>query len=298
MAEEKIFPSDINLIPPDMDYRYFEDYDKYKFNYKTKKFNINNAWFLAEASFLAYCHPQFVRLAFHEIGLKNFKAFSGLNVARGFVADNGKFAVVVFRGTEIKSFYLFPGVFADLSVAFTKTSPVKVHSGFQTVLDEIWDGENGMMNYLKKIIQKYPKIKIWFTGHSLGATMATIAASKVDFCSALYTYGSPRVGNKEFFHSIKIPVYRIVNNHDPITMLPPKKINFITSGEEYQHVGKLKFINKHHQLCNFFDEKITIRNTKNITFPAIFKIFKENINIDFRDHAPILYAIYLKALRT
>ena len=29
-----------NIVPPDMDYRYFEDYGSYKFKYKSKKFEI------------------------------------------------------------------------------------------------------------------------------------------------------------------------------------------------------------------------------------------------------------------
>ena len=67
-----------------------------------------------------------------------------------------------------------------------------VHFGFAQALDKVYD----------KIIDQIDRLdttglKIICTGHSLGAALATIFASRYD-AKYLYTFGSPRVGNKDF----------------------------------------------------------------------------------------------------
>lgn len=286
-----------NIVPPDMDYRYFEDYGSYKFKYKSKKFEINNAWFLAEASLLAYCHPQFVRLVFAEAGIRNFRAFIGKNIAYAFVADNGKFATVVFRGTELKGKNLFLGAMADLSFSFEPEGAGLVHSGFRNALDEIWNGENGLKDYMDALRMLRPGMRFWFTGHSLGGAMATIAASRVGYCQGLYTFGSPRVGEECFAASVTCPAYRFVNKSDPITMMPPKKLGFLGFEETYTHVGKLKYIDRNNMLLDDFDKKIEVPALRMDNFQQVLKGLKESVNVDFRDHAPVYYAEYLKQLR-
>jgi triacylglycerol lipase len=80
--------------------------------------------------------------------------------------------------------------------------------------------------------------KIVCTGHSLGAAIATIVASRLD-ADELYTFGSPRVGNKAFVDEMmndKIKHYRFVNNNDVVTTVP-----FAFMG--YRHNGDLIYIN-------------------------------------------------------
>ena len=286
-----------NIVPPDMDYRYFEDYGSYKFKYKSKKFEINNAWFLAEASLLAYCHPQFVRLVFAEAGIRNFRAFIGNNIAYAFVLDNGKFATVVFRGTELKGKNFFLGAMADLSFNFEPEGAGMVHSGFRSALDEIWEGENGLLAYLEVLRQLNPGMKFWFAGHSLGGAMATIAASRVNFCQGLYTFGSPRVGESRFKASVTCPAYRVVNKSDPITMMPPKKLGFLGFEEVYTHVGELKYISRSNMLLDDFDRKIEVPSVMKESFNQVMRVFRESVNVDIRDHAPVFYAEHLKQLR-
>ena len=58
--------------------------------------------------------------------------------------------------------------------------------------------------------------------HSLGAALATICASRLD-AHELYTFGSPRVGNRAFVKEMKndgIQHYRFVNNNDIVTGVP------------------------------------------------------------------------------
>ena len=79
---------------------------------------------------------------------------------------------------------------------------------------------------------------IWFTGHSLAA-LATLAVDrfKAGNVGGLYTFGSPRVGDKVFQVGFTPPCYRFVNNTDIIPHLPPPTVL-----ADYAHVGNLRFI--------------------------------------------------------
>ena len=108
----------------------------------------------------------------------------------------------------------------------------KVHSGFQEEVNDLW------MDILKELehnAQLKVKKDVYMTGHSLGAAMATICASRLD-PAALYTYGSPRAGTRKFIKSITCPHYRHVNNNDIVPKVP-----FAFMG--YKHQGSLRYIN-------------------------------------------------------
>jgi pimeloyl-ACP methyl ester carboxylesterase len=76
---------------------------------------------------------------------------------------------------------------------------------------------------------------VWFTGHSMGAALATLAGTRCANTRAVYTYGSPRVGDAAYGKSIEAPIYRVVNNNDLVTRMPP-----LTS---FRHVGILHYLN-------------------------------------------------------
>ena len=64
---------------------------------------------------------------------------------------------------------------------------------------------------------------LFITGHSLGGALATVAIKRLSHragISACYTFGSPRVANKNWIVGIKTPIYRLVNAA-PVPMLPP-----------------------------------------------------------------------------
>ena len=64
--------------------------------------------------------------------------------------------------------------------------------------------------------------------------MATLAAS-LRPPSGLYTFGSPRVGDAAFVQSLQdVPMFRVVNNRDLVTLLPPSRIPF-----DFCHAGEL-----------------------------------------------------------
>ena len=67
---------------------------------------------------------------------------------------------------------------------------------------------------------------IFYTGHSLGAAFATLAVARYP-PRAVYTFGSPRVGNEAFAASLQVvPIHRVVDNKDAVVLLPPEAMGF------------------------------------------------------------------------
>ncbi len=100
------------------------------------------------------------------------------------------------------------------------------------------------------MIEDYPNVKVYFTGHSLGGGIATFAAA--DFFSTyslgeVYTYGKPRVGNKKFveWFNQNVKAFRVVHNKDPVPRLPPKSVKSIFSFSHMSAAQRHDLIMKH-----------------------------------------------------
>jgi triacylglycerol lipase len=240
------------IAPPYLKYTYFRHADEYPFQFRPEtigKFDLVNAWWLCEASILSYANKDFVAEKFENVNLSEVEFFSGPST-QCYVACNNDFLILVFRGTEIKprqgetSFIkVISAILVDIQ-ADIHVTPVnfdasgrngRVHKGFKAALDEVWE-KKGLFDYLKS--KEKPGRTFWFTGHSLGAALATLAWKK--YCNTgtipgLYTYGSPRVGDNDFGNGFQEKTFRLVNNDDIVTRVPLEGI--------YHHVGCLKFIN-------------------------------------------------------
>jgi len=141
--------------------------------------------------------------------------------------------IICFRGTEPTAIM---DILADLK-AWRKPAREKglVHFGFAQALDKVYDK---IVHWIdeQKLDDGY---KITCTGHSLGAALATICASRLD-ARELYTFGSPRVGERAFVKEMTndgIKHWRFVNNNDIVTKVPFPII--------YRHHGELVYINHH-----------------------------------------------------
>ena len=130
-----------------------------------------------------------------------------------------------FRGTEPSK---LNDVTADLKLAKQAAmAGGKVHSGFQEEVNDLW------MDILKELehnSQLKVKKDVYMCGHSLGAAMATISATRHQ-PEELFTFGSPRVGGPKFIKNIKCPHLRFQNNNDIVTRLPPAWLGFAHHGE-------------------------------------------------------------------
>jgi len=149
------------------------------------------------------------------------------------VLTNKDEQVLAFRGTEPKE---FNDIKADLKAWKSKSrTEGRVHDGFYDEVNKVW----------KDIKEKLSTTKpLYICGHSLGGAMATIAASRLqNKCKELYTFGSPRVGNKKWVESVNVKHYRWRNNNDLVTKVPLWIMGF-------RHHGDMMYINHYGNLRN------------------------------------------------
>jgi triacylglycerol lipase len=164
----------------------------------------------------------------------------------------------------------------------------RVHSGFKAALEEIW-GE------LRPEIGKLQTqgLKIWLTGHSLGAALATLAADRLQDVQGLYTFGSPRVGDKGFQAHFQVLAFRVVNGKDIVATVP---------GEDpFRHVGDIVWIEPKGSLQNRNGHSGKSVDTGCRKETNASEGTAEGLKIDsglliphaFRDHNPMLYSIFM-----
>jgi triacylglycerol lipase len=225
------------IAPPYLDYSYFQDCGAYPFRARATGGDLVNAWWLVEAATLAWTEEAFAREKFYRTGLPELAFFDGPST-QCYVAGNDGVIIVAFRGSEIRPRPRpldFRNIVADL-MTDVDILPVesggagKVHRGFKQGLDEVWER---VYDYLCSQRQGDNRT-LWFTGHSLGAALATLAAQRYGPDCSLYTFGSPRVGDQEFKDAFAVNAFRFVNHLDVVTRVPPEGL--------YQHVGELYYI--------------------------------------------------------
>lgn len=278
------------IAPPYPEYNYFLGSDLYPFRHDANVFNIVNAWWLIEASTLAYSEPEFARGKFVKAGLPEVMFFSG-DTTHCYVASNDNFVIVAFRGTEHRgdSESVLADITTDCGILMISTGRGgSVHRGFKWALDEVW--EKNLLPYIRSKDDGHRTI--WFTGHSLGAALATVAADRYANVRGLYTFGSPRVGDEDFKRDFRINAYRIVNGSDIVARVPPKGV--------YRHVGNLKHIDGEGILRNNPPRWET--PTQNLGREISFLLeppdptragFSPLVPDCIVDHVPILYATHL-----
>jgi triacylglycerol lipase len=284
------------IAPPYLNYNYFEGSKTYRFRYNANIFNVVNAWWLIEASTLAYAEEAFARDKFLRAGLTEVAFFSG-DGTQCFVANNDHFVIVAFRGTEIRPRPGTPGyknivedIMTDFEILLCPSGQGgSVHKGFMKALDEVWE-ERDLLKYIRDLDNG--RRTVWFTGHSLGAALATLAADRYGNVRGLYTFGSPRVGDESFKDDFYVSAYRIVNNDDIVARVPPEGL--------YRHVGNLKYIDSDGMLHDNPSkwERLThgLRGEVSHIFNSLGQIrsgFASLIPDAIVDHVPTLYATHL-----
>ena len=170
---------------------------------------------MATLSGVAYKRPEKAKETFEHYRFLDH-VFIDRNGAQCYLIWNDDDAVVIFRGTEPNQ---WSDVKADLKT-FKKMGMYKdgyVHGGFQGEIDKVGDELDTHLSVLEDR-------KIHVTGHSLGAAMATICAKRLseeyENIHCLYTFGSPRVGNRKWCKSHKVKHYRFQNNNDMVSKVP------------------------------------------------------------------------------
>lgn len=218
-----------------------------------KSFSAEKAYFMALAANMAYLRGEEdneswgralgARLMNH--GFFDVYPFAH-NGTEGFVASCPEMILISFRGTES----------TKIEDLMTDANIIKVsaplgglcHQGFYQAASEVYYdhvGKPGIMSLLAKSLENCPNAAVWLTGHSLGAALATITTAllleskrPVDGC---YTFGSPRVGDttfvENFNRAMKGCSYRLVNNNDLVTRVPPRSLG-------YSHVDDIAYLSE------------------------------------------------------
>ncbi len=199
--------------------------------------DIRNARFLGLACDLAYYpEAQGVPLFQEKLGLAA-KMFSVGNT-QAYVGGNDTDLVVAFRGTEaptsiegLKDWLLTDALNllmlpegrmgTDFAAAGVQA---RFHKGFMDALVDIWDP------VYHAVVAETERLDrpLWITGHSLGGSLALLAAwlfrRKFISVHQIYTFGGPMIGNAAataaFDKTFANRLFRYVNPLDPIPRLP------------------------------------------------------------------------------
>jgi triacylglycerol lipase len=237
----------------DSNYKHFEDALEAPFEASASTLSRVNAWWLADASLLAYWNEADVNARFRSpAGLDSRLIENHEKDTQCYVAWNDAFVVVAFRGTQ-------PDKLQDLLVdgqikliGWDQQPGERVHSGCVEALDAVW----------RKLvtIKELKGRRVWFTGHSLGAALATLAGDRfkrergnlgLGELGGIYTFGSPLVGDRRFVDGFNARCgdqsFRFVNDQDAVTRVPPPLLG-------YRHVNIEHFIGFDDQDVTFISE--------------------------------------------
>ena len=226
--------------------------------------HYGNAYWLGRLSFLSYSNPTDIRSSLQNWGFdtKNTRIFE--NTCSGGVAfyvPVGSYAILVFRGTE-PNWNDWSTDLTSLKIPWNGAG--LVHAGFFERFDSLWSADPGcgMPEGLGSFLASRhaaAALPLYLTGHSMGAALATLALAtfQSEACgqslpcdhgqsitpSALYTYGSPRVGDQVFARATAgiardhTPIFRFVNSHDLVPAVPTDLNPIEALYSDYLHVS-------------------------------------------------------------
>ena len=234
------------------------------------------------------------RVSFTRGPLFNAKGTQGF-VASGRSSANTPVTVIAFRGTEPEE---TEDVAYDALITPKAWTRGHVHEGFSNAFDPVRSA------FVDAITNASGRLLI--TGHSLGAAIATLAASIVAEARRadmlLCTIGSPRVGDEQFAPSLAgVTHIRYAGACDAVTWLPP-----VLPFPRYQHHGALRCIDRNGKVHAFgsgeiaHDEATPLRGgcTQFSDILNLHKVMGGLVPLrQLTDHAPINYMSAVWGLR-
>lgn len=250
----------------------------------------SEAGLCAELARLAYCQHD-ANLAFDRDRIRKVLGTAGFTGCLFFEGDGQcegrgthcflavhaarQLTVVAFRGTDKDD---PTDLCDDIDVRLVPWGKgARVHSGFADALAEV-------LTDLEPAVQGAPN-RLVFTGHSLGAAMATLLASlrKPD---ALYTFGSPMVGDAAFVAMLgDVEHHRYVDCCDVVTRVPPAQLG-------YQHHATPIYIDRHGEISVNPQEDVIAKDRMAAACDYVTKYSWRIGDVAVRelaDHAPINY---------
>ena len=188
--------------------------------------NIINSLHVSQAS---YCDNQLIqswtcKTCDTNADLYNIYDIHGEKALVGrFVDTNTLF--ISFRGSETIENWIDDAQFS-LTCPYDNTN-ICVETGFYKVFEYM---KNDIQSAIETNVNQYNIKNILFTGHSLGAAVATLMAyhfANENLNIELVTFGSPRIGNIEFVNDFpKIVSYRITHYYDIVPHVPQQFLHY------------------------------------------------------------------------
>ena len=206
------------------------------------------ALLFAELSSIAYKDLKAAKPLAKQLGFTDVELYDR-DGAQAYRFQNKTDCVIICRGTEPTE---WNDIKADLDAVPVMAETVsRVHKGFKTEVDDIWP----------MVIEDVRALKdhtLWFCGHSLGAAMTTVMASRCYHDDSLtdpaevYTYGSPRVGWSGYVKSLGCVHHRYVNNNDIVTTVPLWIMGYRHDGIEH-YIDSEGDVDEEKGLARFWD---------------------------------------------
>jgi triacylglycerol lipase len=211
----------------------------------TSHFDLPIALRLAAAAELIYAEAETVALTATQRWESTHFHFVDVESTQCLAAADEHNIVVCFRGTQSDDVHDW---IVDLAFELVD-GPLggRVHAGFYDALSCVW---HLLDDQVRRLQEEQPR-KLWVTGHSLGAALATLAVARWREqdrpVAGLYTFGQPRTGDRTFarnFDFVFRPyAFRIVNHLDVVTRTPPRSLG-------YHHAGTFVYMNEDGQLTH------------------------------------------------
>jgi Lipase (class 3) len=192
-----------------------------------------------------------------------------------------KTAIIAFRGTQSDD---FRDVITDARfVPKPWSKGGMAHSGFSEAAIALLD------RGVRAWIEQHRDSTQVFTGHSLGAALATLVASAQP-PQSLVTFGSPRVGDESFGLTLDgVDIRRYVDCCDLVTRLPPPSL-------AYAHVGVAQYIDRNGILGSVTgdDDERHDQDHARLEYFHDFALVPGDVALrDLADHAPANYVYAL-----
>lgn len=273
---------------------YFDTHAESVFEGDSVSYSKINAWWLAELCRLVYRQGAdevsdatgptrkevLGRVKLEEVEFFNEDETQAALIKTGDSSQN-RFAALVFRGTNelvdwLVDFDAIPESWSGAGL---------VHHGFANALESVWDKIKTSLG--NNVPSDCP---LFITGHSLGAALATLASSLLH-PQGLYTFGSPRVGDRDFAAALSgVSVFRVVNNRDAVTTVPPPV--------PFHHVGELHYITHDGGILTNPSDEMVAKDRLKRDFLSLFSREWHHHFTDapeyFADHAPVNYVSHLE----
>ncbi len=178
------------------------------------------------------------------------------------------FVVLCFRGTQQVRDWLTNLRSSPVPIANPKTGEGNIgnmHKGFH---DAFTSARRAIFERLEA--EDVKNLPLYITGHSLGGALAVVATWYISSkqLAACYTFGAPRVGDDGLLGWYKTPIYRIVNEADPVPFVPPsgrfvsvlkhlfrflaalipwggvldRAVGFLVRQQNFRHYGDMKYL--------------------------------------------------------